>query len=218
MTDQPQPDALRAALVECHKYLTEEDWRKHMDEEELVSLVEDALAAAPVQATDALREALEGEHTPEPWACDPDSIGHIYAVGDKRATGACGNVLTYTGRPLEERRANARRIVACVNACAGMADPAADIARMLAALAAAPGAVGGAPSAEDLLPSERFMVQELADNWPGGPPMRGHLIDAVAAFRCTLVAGLDRMLAKHRAAPPAAAQDAPPAGGEVTDA
>lgn len=58
----------------------------------------------------------------EPWACEPDGNGiSIYARND-------------TVYSIQESFAwdeiYARRAVACVNACAGMSDPAAEIAEL----------------------------------------------------------------------------------------
>jgi len=63
------------------------------------------------------------KHTPEPWK---DGFLRVTALdgGMKIAVTSCeiGNV--------EIEQANANRIVTCVNACAGMADPAAEIAEL----------------------------------------------------------------------------------------
>lgn len=60
------------------------------------------------------------EHSQEPW------INDVYGfVGSN--TGCIADLRVY-----HNRRENARRIVACVNACAGMDDPAAEIARLRA--------------------------------------------------------------------------------------
>ena len=72
------------------------------------------------------------KHTPEPWVFDdrPDIDTNFYsddATGS--IIGGCQEY-TFAHRDIEERRANARRIVTCVNACAGMADPAAEIAEL----------------------------------------------------------------------------------------
>lgn len=60
------------------------------------------------------------EHTKEPWKFI-DVIGgcSVYAGRIK--------VLSYSYSPNAENKANARRIVACVNACAGFANPEKDI-------------------------------------------------------------------------------------------
>lgn len=69
----------------------------------------------------------EYKHTPEPWVytcgcaymgSDPEKDTAIRLLLADRNTGAT--------RPVE-RDANVRRAVACVNACAGMADPAKEI-------------------------------------------------------------------------------------------
>ena len=65
-------------------------------------------------------------HAPEPWAisvdaCGPAESSTICSTGDVICE--CG---WETGTPAEqaEAAANAERIVACVNACAGIEDPA----------------------------------------------------------------------------------------------
>ena len=64
-------------------------------------------------------------HTPEPWYWhENDSYCEINSerdgqIGDSCASSCLGDI--------DLGRANARRIVACVNACEGMEDPAAEI-------------------------------------------------------------------------------------------
>ena len=72
------------------------------------------------------------EYTPEPWAysgyCEMDMCHHIGTIGNNQETGInlgdgkCIAKLTADscGETPEESSANARRIVACVNACAGI--------------------------------------------------------------------------------------------------
>ena len=62
----------------------------------------------------------------EPWACEPDGNGiSIYARND-----TVYGITEHTS--FDVRYAN--RIVQCVNACAGMADPAAELAAMREAI------------------------------------------------------------------------------------
>jgi len=67
-------------------------------------------------------------HTPEPWYWhENDSYCEINSerdgqIGDSCASSCLGDI--------DLGRANARRIVACVNACEGMEDPAAEIAEL----------------------------------------------------------------------------------------
>ena len=76
-------------------------------------------------------------HTPEPWfddrATHDEPYQNIKILGDENR-GICW--LWIDDAPVDdwnsEQRANARRIVTCVNACAGMADPAAEIAELKA--------------------------------------------------------------------------------------
>ncbi len=58
-------------------------------------------------------EAIAIEHTPEPWhQCAEPELGALILDGKQRAIGDCD------GPP--NAHENARRIVACVNACAGI--------------------------------------------------------------------------------------------------
>ena len=63
------------------------------------------------------------KHTPEPWK---DGFLRVTALngGMRVAVTSCD------GGNVEIEQANANRIVDCVNACAGMADPAAEIAEL----------------------------------------------------------------------------------------
>lgn len=75
------------------------------------------------------------KHTPEPWfddrATHDEPYQNIKILGDENR-GICW--LWIDDAPVDdwnaEQRANASRIVTCVNACAGMADPAAEIAEL----------------------------------------------------------------------------------------
>lgn len=81
------------------------------------------------------------KHTPEPWVLYDDGelgsdiilanvdgenydLARIPTEGDE-------------GRPPTERKANAKRIVACVNGCAGIVDPETTVPELVAALRAA---------------------------------------------------------------------------------
>lgn len=70
-------------------------------------------------------------HTPEPWKVDDSEFPAIGNVVDCDNEQVCqtSERKGYTAplSQLEIRKANAARIVACVNACAGMEDPAAEI-------------------------------------------------------------------------------------------
>ena len=71
-------------------------------------------------------------HTPEPWVIDNrDRLATNFYSDDATGSiiGGCQDY-QFAYRPLDERLANARRIVACVNACEGMEDPAAEIAEL----------------------------------------------------------------------------------------
>lgn len=75
------------------------------------------------------------KHTPEPWfddrATHDEPYQNIKILGDENR-GICW--LWIDDAPVDdwnaEQRANASRIVTCVNACAGMADPAAEITEL----------------------------------------------------------------------------------------
>ena len=72
------------------------------------------------------------KHTPEPWVVeDRQDIDTNFYSDDATVSiiGGCQEYI-FAHRDIEERRANARRIVTCVNACAGMDDPAAEIAEL----------------------------------------------------------------------------------------
>lgn len=84
------------------------------------------------------------EHTKEPWSVysrDTFYPGIETAEFSVVIWGYEGDEAGVQGHTAEEALANARRIVDCVNACAGMADPAAEIADLRAKLADAVGAL-----------------------------------------------------------------------------
>ena len=71
---------------------------------------------------------MKTKHTPEPWAI---GLSKESFVNDHKVIGyAIGRFNTD-----EEKKANAARIVECVNACAGMENPAAEIAALRARVA-----------------------------------------------------------------------------------
>lgn len=62
---------------------------------------------------------MKTEHTPEPWKVSDDENGECIVFADKNnVQGAKGSEFIDCNTS-----ANARRIVACVNACAGVEDP-----------------------------------------------------------------------------------------------
>jgi hypothetical protein len=76
--------------------------------------------STPTTETDEM-----SEHTKEPWeVCDLAPSGNPYWRGDgteiSSAMGRIADCLLNTFRDIDECRANAARIVACVNACAGI--------------------------------------------------------------------------------------------------
>ena len=73
---------------------------------------------------------MNAKHTPEPWYVESDGDGKaalhrdVYIVAENGE----GRVCTMTSSPIDGesvKRPTAARIVACVNACAGISDPAA---------------------------------------------------------------------------------------------
>ena len=75
------------------------------------------------------------KHTPEPWGLVGEPNGYTVwnVVDDGVNPGCVGRILARVcgaAVNVEEEEANGARIVACVNACAGMADPAAEIAAL----------------------------------------------------------------------------------------
>lgn len=58
-------------------------------------------------------------HTLEPWNVSPTPLGNIRIADSSENTIA----LITSGAGKRKRGANAKRIVACVNACAGIEDP-----------------------------------------------------------------------------------------------
>ena len=77
--------------------------------------------------------ATSGAHTPEPWKYSEDLPHHgcrLIHAADGYLIADAGRITRRTG---DEMDSNARRIVACVNACAGMMDPVEEIARLRAA-------------------------------------------------------------------------------------
>lgn len=81
---------------------------------------------------------MKPKHSPEPWALNPYDGGapEIYGFSHRGQTRAIARVLYHNGSEDPEVRANAHRIVACVNALAGIEDPAAAIAAAREALEA----------------------------------------------------------------------------------
>jgi len=65
------------------------------------------------------------KHTPEPWKYDGDDDGDVVVWGASPNDDFIGNVgvpIKQMGVIIDLDLANARRIVACVNACAGVHD------------------------------------------------------------------------------------------------
>ena len=72
-------------------------------------------------------------HTPAPWHHSADLPHHgcrLIHAADGYLVADAGRITKRTG---DEMDSNARRIVECVNACEGMADPAVEIAALRAA-------------------------------------------------------------------------------------
>lgn len=106
------------------------------------------------------------KHTPEPWHCNEVHVdyGHILIGGPKDWIADIRTEPDDEGTPESnevEAQANAERIIACVNACAGIAQPIAAIetakvaiqqasAELLAELEEAPQAIGLRRALSDL--------------------------------------------------------------------
>jgi len=78
----------------------------------------------------------EQKHTPEPWYAAGGRI--FYQKGERIPSDSF--IAKFLASPryaqnVKTSYANAARVVACVNACAGMADPAAEIAALRARVA-----------------------------------------------------------------------------------
>jgi len=76
-------------------------------------------------------------HTPEPWFATPSRQLMVF-VEARIGGGLIQEVATCMNCRVGEPAANAARIVACVNACTGMADPATEIDEGKQALAYVP--------------------------------------------------------------------------------
>ena len=78
----------------------------------------------------------ETKHSPEPWY---DGGGRIYYKDSNRAPSQCFIAKFYAspvyGMSVKSAVLNSERVVACINACAGMADPADEIAALRARVA-----------------------------------------------------------------------------------
>lgn len=89
-----------------------------------------SLASSLNAGRDVLKTAA---HTPEPWIMHADSVRFPFVVQN-----AASQCLLETGQngyiDPATHKANAERIVSCVNACSGMADPAAEIKALREAL------------------------------------------------------------------------------------
>lgn len=72
------------------------------------------------------------KHTPEPWEIVGKFSDKIYHAPSDTVVAQSWYPGASSISPADTMIANARRIVACVNACAGMSDPAAEIAALRA--------------------------------------------------------------------------------------
>ena len=96
------------------------------------------------------------KHTPEPWHIQPDPWPPSIRDGEHGAEIAYAKS-PYTNpeyRTLE--RANGDRIVACVNACTGLADPAAEIKAMREKIAALEAVVMAAENYIDIYTAKKI--------------------------------------------------------------
>lgn len=88
---------------------------------------------SPITASTERAHGGQGQHTPAPWRVGIKHPCRLIA-GDGNAAQLVGATAAFAdeGTENERERANAARIVACVNACEGMDDPAAEVARLKA--------------------------------------------------------------------------------------
>lgn len=104
-------------------------------------------------------------HTPGPWAAVDERDGGVLAfrIASSKGTDAVAHVVGYTdvegNDPTTE--ANAARIVQCVNALEGVADPAAVLAEVRAALTDARDRLAGMTGVPDPLPRVRAALALL---------------------------------------------------------
>jgi hypothetical protein len=98
------------------------------------------------------------KHTPEPWQSEL-CLGNAYSICKKAANG------DYIKRTMGElfNRADAHRLIACVNACAGMEDPEAEIARLRADYKVLRGALADLHACAIKPPSEATTMQDETD-------------------------------------------------------
>jgi hypothetical protein len=88
-----------------------------------------------IVTTETVAAFNASQHTPEPWHHSADLPQHgcrLIHAADGYLVADAGRITRRTGAEMDS---NARRIVACVNACAGMGDPAAEIAALRGMLA-----------------------------------------------------------------------------------
>lgn len=101
----------------------------------------------------------ETKHTPEPWV----ARGTTILGQDTFPVANCGST---TNRPLPERVANTERIVACVNACAGLTSAALEVGLiddLIEVLVLAHGVADGG----SLLPRHAHLVKEVYERLQG---------------------------------------------------
>ena len=70
------------------------------------------------------------DHTPAPWSTDTSLTTGEPIIRAVEAPDLCLAVFCETDPDGEESKANAARVVACVNACEGIDDPAATLAEV----------------------------------------------------------------------------------------
>jgi hypothetical protein len=113
----------------CEKLLEALRFIESMPSDGMQSIKASDIARAAIAAHEQ-REAEQcppaSAHTPEPWKVLNPGKPHVVVVTEKWDS-TDGTLICYPGRHTSavdtEVQANAQRIVACVNACAGIADP-----------------------------------------------------------------------------------------------
>ena len=98
----------------------------------------------------------ESKHTPEPWRL---AVGN----GRRRVMAGSGSVTTAVDPRADDNRAraNANRIVACVNGCKGIPDPETDVPELVAALRDIGDYLGDSADAHRLAQKARAALAKL---------------------------------------------------------
>ncbi len=117
-------------------------------------------------------------HTPEPWRVGVHALQIIYAPDGWAIADAKVFHLADGADAPAVQKANAARIVACVNACAGMADPVEEVAQLKRNSCGCPdqGLRALARQRDELLKA----LESIEEYWNGG---EGSAVDAAEEMR-----------------------------------